>query len=502
MTMPAFLEKAIVCGFFIAIVFTALALGTVESWSVALFELIVVALLALWAIKIVLDRGVKIRLPKMVLPLVALLGLGLIQSLAFESDEGRRIGLSMDIEATRAAVTVLFFLLASFIVAINFFTSRGRLLTIANFLAIYGLALAMFALIQYFTWNGKFFWFRPNTSNAASFGSFVNHNNFAGYMEMLIPIPVAMITTRAVRFEARLFYAFAAALMGLALVVSLSRGGMIALGAEMIFILVWSSRARGTDVVRGERTNRFALPKKAGAVGAIGVAILAGIIWIGPDKIVGRIANSGEKGETFYTNRGWIWQDTLSMIASNPILGVGLGAYETAYPIYSHGDGRLRVEFAHNDYLQILADGGIIGGVIAVAFLVIFARTFWRGLNAPDPLVRGIALGGGAGIFALLVHSMLDFNLQIPSNALLFLFLSAAVASAASFAPSAAKRSQATQHAVREFSVPATAAMSGTPVRPGSESRSVDAPSNSEAPKTDPSPTIHMAPLDDYTSAD
>jgi O-antigen ligase len=454
--MTVLLEKAIVCGLFIAIVFTALALGTVESWSVALFELIIVALLALWGIKVVMDRGVKIRLPQLVQPLIALLGLGLIQSVAFESAEGRRIGLSFDTEATRGAVTVLFFLLASFIIAAHFFATRGRLLTIANFLAIYGLALAMFALIQYFTWNGKFYWIRPNTSSASSFGPFVSHNNFAGYMEMLIPIPVALITTRAVRSELRLFYAFSAALMGLALVASLSRGGMIAFAAEMIFILVWSSRARGRDAVSAGTGNRFALLKKAGVVGAICMAILAGIIWIGPDKIVGRIADSGDKGQTFYASRGWIWKDTLSMIAANPILGVGLGAYETAYPIYSHSDGSLRVEFAHNDYLQVLADGGILGGVIAVAFLVMFARAFSRGLTAPDPLVRGIALGGGAGIFALLVHSLLDFNLQIPSNALLFLFLSAAVTSAASFAASAEQRSPATQHAGREFSAPAT----------------------------------------------
>ncbi len=455
--MACTLERAILCGLLTDIVFTALALGAVESWSVALFELIIVALLALWAIKVVMDRGAVIRLPQLVLPLFALLGLGLIQSVALESADGRRVGVSLDVEATRGTVTVLFFLVASFIIAVNFFTSRGRLRTMANFLAIYGLALAMFALIQYFTWNGKFYWVRPNTSSASPFGPFVNHNNFAGYMEMLIPIPVALITTRAVRSEVKLFYAFSAALMGLALVTSLSRGGMIALAAEMIFITVWSSRARGKDGVYGGAMsrNRFALVKKAGAVGAISLAILAGIIWIGPDQIVGRIANSGDKGDTFYVSRGWIWKDTLSMIAANPILGVGLGAYETAYPIYSHSNGTLRVEFAHNDYLQILADGGILGGVIAVAFLALFARAFARGLNAPDPLVRGIALGGGAGIFALLVHSMMDFNLQIPSNALLFLFLLAAVTSAASFAQSAEQRTPATPHAGSEFSASA-----------------------------------------------
>lgn len=456
--MPVLLEKIIVCGLFIALIFTALALGTVESWSVALFELIVVALLALWAIKVVLERSLHLRLPQLVLPLFALLVLGLVQSIAFHASDGRRIGLSLDIEATRETAMMLFFLLASFIIGVNFLTTRGRLQTLANFLAIYGLALAMFALIQHFTWNGKFYWFRPNTSSASAFGPFVNHNNFAGYMEMLLPIPVALITSRAVRSEMKLFYAFSAAVIGVALLASLSRGGMIALAAELIFIAVWSSRARGKDAVHGTtlRRDRFALLKKGGAVVAISMAIFAGIIWIGPDKIVGRIANSGDKGESFYTSRGWIWKDTLSMIAANPVLGVGLGAYETAYPIYSHSGGTLSVEFAHNDYLQVLADGGILGGAIAVAFLVMFGRAFSRGLNATDPLVRGIALGGGAGIFALLVHSMMDFNLQIPSNALLFLVLLAAVASAASLGRSAEQRSPATHQAGREFSTPAT----------------------------------------------
>jgi O-antigen ligase len=441
--MSRFLDKTIAAGFLIAIVFTALALGTVESWSLGLFELIVVVLLALWAIKAVIDRGVRIRLPRLVLPILALFALGLVQSVAFESGSGRRVGLSFDTEATRGAVLVLFFLLASFIIASNFFASRERLRTMANFLAVYGLALAMFSLIQYFTWNGKFFWIRPNTSSASPFGPFVNHNDFAGYMEMLIPIPAALITTRAIRPEVKLFYAFSAALMGLALVTSLSRGGMIALFAEMIFIAVWSSTAQGRG--EGREKGRFSLLKKASAAGAISVAILAGIIWIGPDQVVGRIANSGENGETFFATRGWIWKDTLSMIKANPILGVGIGAYETAYPIYTHSDGSLVVEFAHNDYLQVLADGGIVGGAIAVCFLVMFARAFSRGLKASDPLVGGITLGGGAGIFALLVHSVMDFNLQIPSNALLFLFLLAAVASAASFAQGAEQRSLATQ---------------------------------------------------------
>jgi O-antigen ligase len=116
------------------------------------------------------------------------------------------------------------------------------------------------------------------------------------------------------------------------------------------------------------------------------------------------------------------------MIQANPFFGVGLGAYETAFSIYTRSDGSIKVPQAHNDYLQVVADCGIVGGVIALWFIVLLFRAVSRGIKSSDPLQAGLALGGGAGIFALLVHSLFDFNLQLPSNALLFLLLSAVVA--------------------------------------------------------------------------
>jgi O-antigen ligase len=124
------------------------------------------------------------------------------------------------------------------------------------------------------------------------------------------------------------------------------------------------------------------------------------------------------------------------MIGANPFIGVGLGAYETAYPIYSKDDGAIvlgksfAVDRAHNDYLQVLADCGLVGAVLAVWFIVLIFQAVARGRQSRDPLCRALAIGGGAGIFGLLVHSVFDFNLQIPSNALLFLLLTAAVSQA------------------------------------------------------------------------
>src|SRR6185503_4909248 len=141
----------------------------------------------------------------------------------------------------RAGVTVLFFLFLAFMIAANFFTARDRLRALVNFMVVYGLSMAVFALIQYFAWDGKLLWVRP-TAAFSVFGPFVNRNHFAGYMEMLIPLPVALIVVRYGRSELRLFYAFAAAMMGIAAVISLSRGGMIGILASLMFLLFMSVR--------------------------------------------------------------------------------------------------------------------------------------------------------------------------------------------------------------------------------------------------------------------
>jgi hypothetical protein len=381
---------------------------------------------------------------------LGLLIVGAIQSIRITDGAGQTHSLSHDVEATRRAVLVLFFLIVAFVISANFFATHDRVRFLTNFLVIYGLALALFALVQHLAWNGKFYWFRPNTQGASPFGPFVSHNHFAGYMELLIPIPIAQLLARGVPIEARLFYAFAAVMMGVAEIASLSRGGMISLAATLLFIALvnWAMRNRAARLRRARRsldpsrtdseTRTSTLsPLAIGArsvamVAAIVIVIVAGIVWIGPDRVVERVAQGAssdgrQQKETFFLSRGWIWRDSLTLIEANPLTGVGLGAFQTAYPIYGKSDGSLTVGQTHNDYLQILADCGIIGGALAVWFIWSILGAIFRGVRVRDPLLAGFALGGGAGLFALLVHSALDFNLQLPSNALLFLVIAAVV---------------------------------------------------------------------------
>ena len=437
-------DRAISVGLLTAVVFTALAHGAVEPWAVAGFELLVAGLILLWGVKVIVEKKVTIRIPAVGLPLVALVALALVQSLAITDHLGERLSFSLDVEATRTTLLTLSCLFVSFLIAANFFGSSNRKLGLANFLIGWGLALAVFALLQHFTWNGRFYWLRTLTArNAMPFGPFVNRNHFAGYMEMLAPLPIAMVIARAPGRDLRLLYVFAAVMMAMAAIVSLSRGGMISLGAELVFIAALSARRQDVGGRRpAEGTARLAsvlfMPRSAALILLIAGVVVAGVLWMAPNQIVDRITSQSagsqaQQAETLFSSRGWVWRDTIAMIRAKPLMGVGLGAYETAYPIYSQDDGAVAlgrsyaVDRAHNDYLQLVTEGGIVGGVLALWFIVSIFRAVVRGAKSNDSLRRAFAIGGGAGIFGILVHSLVDFNLQLPSNALLFLLLVAAV---------------------------------------------------------------------------
>jgi O-antigen ligase len=286
---------------------------------------------------------------------------------------------------------------------------------------------------------------------------------------MIAPIPVALILRRAVRGELAFFYGFAAAMMGLAVVVSLSRGGMISLVAGLMFVVAFGFRGSrewgvGSRVWgMGKWKSPFPIPLAASRAAAIIVMLFtigAGVWWIGADPVIRRVEKSGlapssldagRRGETFFQSRGWIWRDTAAMIRDKWALGVGLGAYQTAYSIYSSHDGTLVVGQAHNDYLQIMADAGVFGAVIALWFIFLAARDTVRASRHRSRVMSGTALGAAGGMFALFVHSLFDFNFQIPSNALLFLVLTSVVSQTASAEYGEASSPQRAQSAQRAY---------------------------------------------------
>jgi O-antigen ligase len=116
---------------------------------------------------------------------------------------------------------------------------------------------------------------------------------------------------------------------------------------------------------------------------------------------------------------------TLDIIRAHPLVGTGLGAFGVVYTRYDSRSGLYRLEQAHNDYLQILSDGGVIGAVLGLFFIVSLFRMGLARRETRDTFRRGVATGALAGCFAVLVHSFFDFTLHTTSNALLFLVLAA-----------------------------------------------------------------------------
>jgi len=403
------LDKSIIAALLTALVFTALAHGAVEPWSVAIFEGIIVAIMILWGIKALRERRVEITVPHCAWPIAGLLLIGIAQS----------AGLSLDLESTRHAVLMLFILTVAFVAAANFFVTSERLMLLANVLTGFGTLVALLALVQSFTSDGRIFFLHPTVHSV--FGPFVNHNHFAGYMDMLAPLPLGLMLT-VVRGGARLVYGFAAILMGVASIYSGSRSGAISLLGALIFMAFMSRRTRHRGGL--PRTTRIAV------LAAISVAIIAGVVWVGAERIVerfGQTVDSTLHAEGPDVGRAQIWRETMRMIGDRPVFGAGLGSYYTAYPAYAENESLLGLDYSHNDFLQIVADAGFVGGILAFWFVAAVLYALYRGIRARDPLSAGLSLAGGAGIIAVLIQSLTDTDLQIPSNALLFLVLTAVV---------------------------------------------------------------------------
>jgi O-antigen ligase len=422
------LENAIFITLLLIVVFSATAHGIVEPWSLLVFEFLTLALTLMWAAKAFVTQRLTLEIPQIIWPITMLFVIGLVQSISWQDSLNRRQSLSFDVEATSRTTIMLGILIVLSLIAANTLTSPNLLLRFLKVMIGFGAALSVFGLFQHFSGSRQIYWLRP--AEAAPFGPFFNRNHFAGYLELILPLPLAFIATGYVRGEKLALYGAAAVFMGTAIIFTLSRAGMISVFVELIFLAVIGyRRSRISNLARGNR--RTQMLKAAFISLALLASILAGVLWFGVEPVINRIATGDpnnsdmRQSQSFYSNRGEIWNDSLSMIRDNFHLGVGLGAYPTAYPLYTKNPFTAGViAEAHNDYLQIMTDAGLIGGFLAIWFLLILFRAIARGLRNDNPSTAAIVIGGGAGAAGLLTHSIFDYNLHLPSHALLFLVFS------------------------------------------------------------------------------
>jgi O-antigen ligase len=290
-------------------------------------------------------------------------------------------------------------------------SSQAR--TIAVILALYGFTVAAFALLQGIAPNGKLFWVRQPSMGGAIYGPYVNHNHYAGLMEMLVPILLVLSLTRLVRDRERIAAGVAAAIMVGTVFLSGSRGGMLAIFVELAFLAV--------VLLRQRRSIRIIVGVVAFAVVLVGL-----LTWLGGKELTSRVSSISTEARTELSGgmRLSIDRDALRMFANKPVLGWGLGTFPVVYPQYRSFYTNFFVNEAHNDYLQLLCEVGLLGFGTMVWFLVVVYRSAMRKIaNWMSDVSGAVTLACTLGLTGILVHSLLDFNLQIPANAALFYVL-------------------------------------------------------------------------------
>ncbi len=406
------LGNIVLYGTFGLLMFGPLAFGAVEPWSIFCLETGSVVLTFVWLAKQWIDDELQVRWNPLFLPMIAFAILVLLQIVlrysAYSHDT--RSGALL-----YCAYAMLCFLSGQSMIR----SSQAR--KVAVILALYGFLIAAFALLQGIAPNGKIYWTRQPRLGGWIYGPYVNHNHYAGLMELLVPIPLVLALTRLAEDKERIAAAVAAAVMVGTVFLSGSRGGMLAITVELAILAVLLFRQRkGVRIAIG--------------LGAFAIVLVGMLTWLGGKELTNRVSSISTESRTEISGgmRRSIDRDTIQMFRQKPLLGWGLQTFPVVYPQFRSFYTNFFVNEAHNDYLQLLAEMGVLGFGTMVWFLVVLYR------NAIPKITNWISDVSGAvtlacvlGCTGILVHSLVDFNLQIPANAALFyVFCSIAAAPA------------------------------------------------------------------------
>jgi O-antigen ligase/tetratricopeptide (TPR) repeat protein len=429
--------------------FAPLAFGSVHPWS----ELIVIVLaflaLIVLALKLLLRPDVRFVWTSAYVPVLAFIALALLQlvplparvlhgispetldlrseilaSIAAGLRHLDRLPLSFYPEATLDNLRMLLAVCAVLVVGVNVVRRLRQVKRILGAIAIVGAILAAIALAQVVTEASRIYWLIPIPSNQANSGPFVNHNHFAQFMSLSMGAALALMlmhldemprhrmhdetsvaAAALARPVTRAFWMLACAvvLMAVAVVLSLSRGGMI----SMVIAGGLTAVVLATRGMRG-RTWIF--------IGIV-MAVTAVVVLVQFEPVLSR-ATKIDDPQTI-RRRLDVLHATGQIARQFPLFGTGLGTFRWIFPPFDPGLGVLVVQHAENEYAQVLIETGAVGLLIVALFILLIAGAYLRCLRgAPSPMASA-AIGLGFGFIAILVHSTADFAQHVPAIAML-----------------------------------------------------------------------------------
>ena len=419
---------------------TAVPYGTVEPWWRAVFECAMFTLSLLWVVDSMFSGTWFVAQHRLLIPLLALVVFAFIQTVlplrSGSSDPGA--GLLPTSLAPYDTKMVAFQLLALVITGgllLRYTTNRRRLMGLVYVVVGIGFVSTIFGLLRMTLQHGPGF-LLPFLQPKGGFGQFINHNHFAFLAEMSLGLVLGLMLRRPIRLTRLALGLVLAIPMWIAIVYSGSRGGLasmigqVLLVALLMFIVSPASQLR-KEQNRHERVRRIgpSLVTRVVLCVCFLVMMVTGIVWVGGDPLASRLESApdelGVKDSDKYAraDRSTIWPTTWQMIKDHPLAGVGFGGYWIAITKYHHGSGEFTPQQAHNDYLELLASGGLIGAALVVWFISLFLKELILHLRHSDALARAYSGGALAGMFAVGIHSIFDFGLHVTINNLLFVSL-------------------------------------------------------------------------------
>jgi O-antigen ligase len=432
------LNRGIFFGLLALIALVAIPYGTVQPQWEAAFECAVFTLVALWIIEGLLSGAWHVKRRALLAPLAALIAFAFLQTLplwgANIAGMELRRAISDDPYQTRLFAFKLLALTLSLALLLRYTSSQTRLRALIYVVIGVGVASALFGFVRVTSQRDATGFILSSLGPGEGYAQFINRNHFAFLIEMSLGLTLGLVAGGGVRRDRLLLYLAATILMCTTLVMSNSRGGILSMLGQLIFIAFLFAAVRPRQ--ESPRPNSVALGwlQRLRSLFVIRVALVlclvtvvaVGIVWVGGDPLVSRLEVvpgevSAERSDTRQGERRIeIWKATWQLVKAHPLTGVGFGGYWIAIPEYHDASGRVTPQEAHNDYLELLASGGMIGVALAAWFVIVLIRLALRQLRIRDSFRRAACFGALAGLFGVAFHSVVDFGLHVTVNALVF----------------------------------------------------------------------------------
>jgi O-antigen ligase len=406
-TLDRWCERSILSLVLGILVFGPLAMGAVDAPEFVVIQGFTVAVMLVWALRLWISPKPRLFWPPLGWAVLAFVVLAI----------GRYLTADIEYAARLEMIQVLMYMFLFFAVVNNL--CRQEAMQVVSFTLIFlAMGISCFAVYQFLKHSNRV-WDYVSPYLARASGTYISPNNFAGFLGMLLPLATAYVLVGRIKPVIRILLGYSALVMLVGMVVTFSRGGWVAVFVA-VFVLL------GTLVFhRNHRLPAFLLL----VVLAVGGTVFVTNYLSKTLSYMRRVGTPGETGELDLAVRFEIWTAAEQMWRDHFWWGVGPAHYDYCFREYRPEDVEMNPDRAHNDYLNLLADWGAAGGIIVLAGVVTFGaglRKTWKYVRpSENDFGRGMSnrfaffLGASTGLLALAVHSVVDFNLHIPANAIL-----------------------------------------------------------------------------------